>query len=209
MSVFRFAVTCGRAPGTTYPEISTHVKFWNKDDKPLRHVAMIAKFLDLDKPWSCNMAEKNKKSTCMTFLCMITLKNITVAHFFLPSLDNANGCLCQERLLRSIRFATIVTWRHTSLYNSARIQNFSLLIRTSTGSLSVISMDCAVFWLRLDIVVSVNQPNRIVGVYKCTVLVRYWQVWFSPSDSFCGIYIQSTKFVTCKSAFSIYIKRMS
>ena len=58
MFVFRFAVTCGSAPRTTYPEISTHVKFWNKDDKPLRHVAMIAKFLDLDKPWSCNMAEK-------------------------------------------------------------------------------------------------------------------------------------------------------
>ena len=34
---------------------------------------------------------------------------------------------------------------HTSLYNSARIQNFSLLIRTSTRSLSVISIDCAVF----------------------------------------------------------------
>ena len=115
----------------------------------------------------------------------------TVAHFFLPSLDNAYGRLCQERLLRSRRFATIVTWRHTSIYNSVRIQN--------TRSFSVISMDCAVFWLLLDIVVSVNRPNRIVGVYECTV------VWFSPSDSFCGIYIQSTKFVTCKSAFSIYI----
>ena len=155
------------------------------------------------------MAEKRKKMICMTFLRMITLRNKTTAHSFVPSLDNANGRLCQERLWRSRRFATIVTWRHTSLYNSVRIQNFSLVIRRSTRSLSLISMDCAVFWLRLDIVVIVNQPNRIVGVYKCTVLVRYWQVWFSPSDSFCGIYIQSTKFVTCKSAFSIYIKRMS
>ena len=40
----------------------------------------------------------------MTFLCMITL-----AHFFVPSLDNANDRLCQERLLRSRRFSTILT----------------------------------------------------------------------------------------------------
>ena len=144
----------------------------------------------------------------MTFLCMITLKNTNSSPFFPSIVGHANGRLCQERLLRSRRFPTVLTWRHTSLYNSVRIQNFSLLIPRSTRSLSFISMDCGVFWLRLDIVVSVNQPNRIVGVYKCTVLVRYWQVWFSPSDSFCGIYIQSTKFVTCKSAFSIYIKRM-
>ena len=170
---------------------------------------MIAKFLDLDKPWSCNMAEKNKKNRHVWLsYAWLHSRTQTVAHFFLPSLDNANGRLCQERLLRSRRFPTVLTWRHTSLYNSVRIQNFSLLIPRSTRSLSFISMDCGVFWLRLDIVVSVNQPNRIVGVYKCTVLVRYWQVWFSPSDSFCGIYIQSTKFVTCKSAFSIYIKRM-
>ena len=36
----------------------------------------------------------------MTFLCMIVLrKNKTVAHTFLPSFDNANGHLCQVRLL--------------------------------------------------------------------------------------------------------------
>ena len=42
--------------------------------------------------------EKRKKLTCMTFLCMIALRNKTVAHTFLPSFD-ANGRLCQERLL--------------------------------------------------------------------------------------------------------------
>ena len=42
------------------------------------------------------------------FLCMIAPRNKIVAHAFLPSFDNANGHLCQERLLRSI-FATMVT----------------------------------------------------------------------------------------------------
>ena len=51
---------------------------------------------------------------CMTFLCLIALrKNKTVAHTFLPSFDNANGRLCQVKLLWSRNFATLVTWRHT------------------------------------------------------------------------------------------------
>ena len=33
---------------------------------------------------------------CMTFLCMIELRDKTVAH---PSFDKANGHLCQERFL--------------------------------------------------------------------------------------------------------------
>ena len=38
-----------------------------------------------------------------------------LAHTFLPSLDNADGRLCKERLLRSRNFASMVMWRHTSL----------------------------------------------------------------------------------------------
>ena len=37
-----------------------------------------------------------KKMTCMTFQCMIALRNKTVAHTFLPSFDNANDRLCQQ-----------------------------------------------------------------------------------------------------------------
>ena len=62
---------------------------------------------------TCNnkiMAEKKKKNlTCMTLLCMIALRNKTVAHIFLLSFNNANGHLCQERFLRSRNFATMVT----------------------------------------------------------------------------------------------------
>ena len=55
--------------------------------------------------------------TWMTFLCIIALRNKTVAHTFLPSFDNANGRghLCKERLLRSRNFASMVMRRHTSL----------------------------------------------------------------------------------------------
>ena len=45
---------------------------------------------------------------------MIGIRKETVAHTFLPSLDNANDRLCNDRSLRSRHFATMVTWRHTS-----------------------------------------------------------------------------------------------
>ena len=63
-----------------------------------------------------NMAEKKeKKLTCVTFLCMIALRNKTLAYVSsLPSFDNVNGRLGQERLLRFRNFVTMVTWRHTS-----------------------------------------------------------------------------------------------
>ena len=52
-----------------------------------------------------NTAEKKgktkKKLSCMTLMCMITVKDKTVAHTFLLSFDNANGHLCQDRLSRS------------------------------------------------------------------------------------------------------------
>ena len=54
-----------------------------------------------------NMAEKKGKTkqkknlSCMTLMCMITVKDKTVAHTFLLSFDNANGHLCQDRLSRS------------------------------------------------------------------------------------------------------------
>ena len=45
---------------------------------------------------------------------MIALTNKT----FALSFDNANGCLCQERLLRFRTFGTMVTWPHTSPLHS-------------------------------------------------------------------------------------------
>ena len=58
---------------------------------------MVEKSLDLDKPWSCKWQKKNENlgmTTCM----MIALRNKTVGHTFLPSFDNANSNLGQERL---------------------------------------------------------------------------------------------------------------
>ena len=67
---------------------------------------MVAKFLDLNKPWSSKYSgNNNKKLTFMTFLCVIALRNKTVPHSFLPSFDNANG----RPLSRSKNFASMVT----------------------------------------------------------------------------------------------------
>ena len=63
-------------------------------------------YLDLNKPWSCG----KKKWTGMTYLCtIIALRNQTVACDFFLSSDSPNGCRCQERLLSSRNFATMVT----------------------------------------------------------------------------------------------------
>ena len=49
----------------------------------LRHVAMVAKFLDLNNLGPVNMTgKKTKKLSGMTFLCKIAHRNKTVAHSF-------------------------------------------------------------------------------------------------------------------------------
>ena len=54
----------------------------NREEKSSRGVALVAKFLDLNKPWSCKYRIKKRKAkknlTCTTFLCMIALRNKTV-----------------------------------------------------------------------------------------------------------------------------------
>ena len=62
--------------------------------------------------------KKMKKIMCMTFLYIIALRNKTVSHTFLPWFDNVKGRLCQERLLRSRNFATMVMQHHTTLLYS-------------------------------------------------------------------------------------------
>ena len=82
----------------------------NREEKWLRHAAMVATFLDLNKQSrSCCNRKKTKKLTCMSFRCMIALRDKTVAHTFPLSFDNTNDRLSQERLLRSRNLATMVT----------------------------------------------------------------------------------------------------
>ena len=54
-------------------------------EKKSYHIAMVEECLDVNKP---NMAEKMKTLICMTFMCMIALRNKTVVHTFLPSFNN-------------------------------------------------------------------------------------------------------------------------
>ena len=99
--------------------------FVNREETKMRHVTMVSKF-----PWistNYDRKKKTKKLTRMNFLC-IALRDKTIAHTFLPSLDSANGRLCQEKFLRSRIFATMVTWRHTSpLYSDlAKLFNWRI-----------------------------------------------------------------------------------
>ena len=57
--------------------------------------------------------KKQKEKIDMTFLCMTAARNKMVPHTSLPPFNNADGHLCQERLLRFRNFATMVTWCHT------------------------------------------------------------------------------------------------
>ena len=54
------------------------------------HTAMVAKFLGLNKLWSCQYGGEIEQQKI--FLCIIALRNERVAGVFLPSLDNTNGC---------------------------------------------------------------------------------------------------------------------
>ena len=74
-------------------------------EKSLRHVAMVAKFVDLNKRSPASMAEKKKRKYFPVQDC--TQEQNSNPYF-------SSGRLCQGRLLRSRNFATMVTWRQTS-----------------------------------------------------------------------------------------------
>ena len=70
-----------------------------EEKRSLCHVAMVEKFLGLDKPWFNKYGRKKaKKITFMTFPPTIALRNKMLTHSFLPSFDNANDRLCQEEI---------------------------------------------------------------------------------------------------------------
>ena len=81
-----------------------NLKLVSREEKPLRRVAMVAKVWDLYKLWFCKCGRNKRKEWHVQLGT-----NKPVAHTILSLLDNANGRLCQERLLRSIDFVTMVT----------------------------------------------------------------------------------------------------
>ena len=66
-------------------------------------IAMVAKYLDLNKPWSCKYGRKNgKKNDVYDFPVHDRAKRYTI----LSSI--VRQCKYQERLLRCRKFATMV-----------------------------------------------------------------------------------------------------
>ena len=80
-------------------------------DKALRHVAMVAIFLDLNNPRSCKYGRKKKRKNA---LCDFPVHGCTREQNGSPYFSSIVWRLCQERLLRSRNFATIITWRDIS-----------------------------------------------------------------------------------------------
>ena len=54
------------------------------------------------------MWRKKKNEKNMTFLCTIATRSQTAAQTFLSLFDSANGRFCQERLLKSRNFSTML-----------------------------------------------------------------------------------------------------
>ena len=90
----------------------------NREETLLRHVAMVAKLLDHNKPRSCKYGRK-KKMICVNFGGMIALmiRNRTAAHRLFVSRWKMKMTvrLYQERLSRFRNFASMVTWRFSFL----------------------------------------------------------------------------------------------
>ena len=94
----------------------------NREETLLRHVAMVAKLFDHNKPWSCKYGRK--KMICVNFGGMIALmiRNRTAAHRLFVSRWKMKMTvrLYQERLSRFRNFACMVTWRFSFLYGRAQ-----------------------------------------------------------------------------------------
>ena len=84
------------------------------------HTAMVAKFLGLNKLWSCQYGgEKKQQKFFFCALLLLRMKGSLVFSFHHWTIQMAIR-LCQGRLLlRSRNFASMVTWHRTSpLYRS-------------------------------------------------------------------------------------------
>ena len=72
---------------------------------------MVAKFLDLNKPWSCKY-DKKKWHVWLSCAWLHSGTRRWPIRFYHRL--TANDRLCQERLMKSRNLATVVTWCHKS-----------------------------------------------------------------------------------------------
>ena len=86
-----------------------------REENSLRHVALEAKFLVLNKLWSSKNGRKKWKNwhVCLSLLYECSQEQNGSPSFF-SIVRQCNGRLFHQRLLRSITFATTEAWRHTS-----------------------------------------------------------------------------------------------
>ena len=86
--------------------------------KSSRHVAVVAKFLDLSKPWSCKYGRKNEKIDMCGFPMNECTRKQNVSPFFSSILRRCKIPFLSRNIVEIQNVATKVTWRHTCpLYN--------------------------------------------------------------------------------------------
>ena len=71
---------------------------------------MVAKFLDINEPWSWKYARKKNEiiDTEVRLSCHDCTQEQNDSPYFLPSFNNANGRLCRETLLSSRKFVNLL-----------------------------------------------------------------------------------------------------
>ena len=86
--------------------------------KSSRHVAVVAKFLDLSKPWSCKYGRKNEKIDMCGFPMNECTRKQNVSPFFSSILRRCKMPFLSRNIVEIQNVAAMVTWRHTCpLYN--------------------------------------------------------------------------------------------
>ena len=89
---------------SSYEFIQCNILTRIEKEKSLRHVAMVAKFADLNNPWSCKYGRDNNKKLRM---------------YDFPVRDctqEQNSSEYSFFIVRQCKWLSLSTWRHTSLY---------------------------------------------------------------------------------------------
>ena len=136
-----------------------HVFIALHTEKSLRHVAMEAKFPDLNKPWSC----KYDTNDFPVHHC--TQEQNGNPYFFFHGFDNAKCHLCQERLLRYRNFTNMVKWRHASFELIANWHFFAFL-----GS-RFVQIFGKILLMRVETLCNTNWQHQVIKNEKGTLPV--------------------------------------
>ena len=136
-----------------------------------------------------------QKKTCV--LCPVWFHSgtKTAVHTFLPSFDNRNGRLCQERLLRSRNLSTMAMWRHISSLHRKLKQPQRLRQRERSWQIVFAPFQTlrrAICPMLHPQVLHPSSVKKVKLVVVCLYKTFHWYVWrfnravACSTDEFCS-----------------------